>query len=1022
MKRFNLSEIALKHQQFMFFLIILAFVMGALSYCQLGRAEDPSYTVRSMVVAVAWPGATAKQVEEQVTDKLEKKLQETPGIDYINSYSRPGMATIFVNLGDDVRKEDIKPTWTKVRDMVQDVWGTLPQGVRGPYFNDDYGDTYGSIYALTGDGFSYAELKDSADKIRQTVLTVPDVGKVEIIGDQPEQIYVDVNNGKLASLGIDPRLIIDTLGKQNAMDPAGRVETPSDNVYLRVSGIFENLNNIRNTGIRANNRLFRLADIADVYRGYIEPPQPKMYFNGKPCLGIAVSMRDGGDILALGENLQKTFAGIRSELPVGMEIHQVSDQPKVVQESIGEFVETLLLAVVIVLAVNFLSLGRRAGIVVALSIPLVLCVVFIAMKLMSINLHKISLGALIIALGLLVDDAIIAVEMMELKLEEGLDKYSAASYAYTATSFPMLIGTLITIAGFMPVGFSKGGAAEYVAAIFSVVTIALLTSWIVSVTVIPLLGFHILKARQAGGDDKQEHSRQPTRFETKFREILAWSLDRRWLVIGTTLAVFVGSLFMYRFVVKEFFPPSTRPELIVDLTLPEGSSFQATDREVRRLTSLIQDSPGIISIASYVGESAPRFVLVFDTNLGADNFGQLIILTKDTKARNSLREKIAGEIAPQFDGVRVRTRVLSNGPPAAYPVMFRVSGADNDKVRELAEKVREYLRADPAITDVVLDWYEKNKVMHLDIDQDKARALGIDSDTLAVSLQASLSGLPVTEFRERDKTIGIVVRTGWQDRSNLAQIGNLNVHVGNGRYVPLSQIARISYRGENGLIWRRGLKPTITVQADVVKGVTGNDVTARLDKKLDGIRRTLPLGYAITAAGGSEDSAKSQRNLLAVIPAMLVVIMLLLMWQLQHIGKMFLVLLTAPLGIIGVNLFLVLLRQPMGFVAQLGVIALAGMIMRNSVILLDQIEKHLAAGQTPYRAIIDSTILRFRPIMLTAAAAILGMIPLVTSTFWGPMAVAIMGGLLVATVLTLIFLPAVYAACFRVKPGQPDGR
>ncbi len=1011
MKRFNLSEIALHHQQFMFFLMILVFLAGVVSYIQLGRAEDPSYTVRSMVVSAAWPGATAKQVEEQVTDKLEKKLQETPGVDYIKSYSRPGKATIFVNLNDDVRVADIKPTWVKVRNLVKDMQDTLPQGVVGPYFNDDYGDTFGSIYALTGNGFSYAELKDEADKIRQTILTIPDVGKVEILGNQPEKIYIDANNGKLASLSIDPRLIINNLVSQNAMQPAGRVETGTDNVYLRVSGIFENLDNVKNTGIRANNRLFRLADIAQVYRGYSDPPQPKMYFNGNPCIGIAVSMRDGGDILGLGNSLQSSVGILRSRLPQGMEFHQVSDQPKVVKASIGEFVETLLLAIIIVLAVNFLSLGRRAGTVVALSIPLVLCATFVVMKIMDINLHKTSLGALIIALGLLVDDAIIAVEMMEVKLEEGWDKLAAASHAYNVTSLPMLIGTLITIAGFMPVGFSKGIAAEYVAAIFSVVTVTLIISWIVSVTVVPLLGVHFLKSRPAGS-----HERPQSRHAAKARQVLVWVLHRRWLVIGTTLAVFVCSLFANRFVVQEFFPPSTRPELIVDITLPEGSSFQSTDREVQRFTTLIADEPGLINISSYVGVSAPRFVLVFDTNLGADNFGQLVILTKDAEARNALRDTISTDIAPQFDSARIRSRVLSVGPPAAFPVMFRVSGASHDQVRGIAELVRDHLRGDRAITEVVLDWYEKNKVMRLDVDQDKARILGIDSETLAVSLQTSLSGLAVTEFREGDKTISIVVRTGWLDRNNLAQIGDLNIHVGNGRYVPLDQIARIRYEAENGLIWRRGLQPTIAVQADVIPGVTGNDVTARIDKELAAIRQSLPPGYTVTAAGGSEDSAKSQRNLLAVIPAMIVVIMVLLMWQLQHMGKMFIVLLTAPLGIIGVNLFLILLHRPMGFVALLGVIALAGMIMRNSVILLDQIEKHRQAGQPAYDAIIDSTILRFRPIMLTAAAAILGMIPLMTSSFWGPMAVAIMGGLLVATVLTLIFVPAVYAAAFRVKP------
>ena len=1021
MQHFNLSEWALKHRQLMYFFMALCFVAGILSYLRLGRAEDPSYTVREMVVSVAWPGATAKQMEEQVVDKIEKKLQETPGLDSIRSKSQPGVATIYVKVDDYVAINQIKPTWLKVRNMVGDIRSTLPADIQGPFFNDTFGDTFGSIYVLTSDDFSMAELKDEADRLRLQLLTVPDVSKVDIIGAQQEKIYIEIENSKLAALQLDPALIVQTLSRQNAMTPAGRMETDSDNVYLRVSGMFQSVEQIQSLGIRANGRTFRLGDIARVHRGYSEPPDAKMYFNGKPAVGLAVSMRDGGNILSLGENLNKELLRIRAEMPAGMEISSVADQPQVVKESISEFMKTLLEAVVIVLVVSFFSLGRRAGLVVVFSIPLVLCCVFIAMKGTGIDLHKTSLGALIIALGLLVDDAIIAIEMMQLKLEQGFDKERAASYAYTVTAVPMLTGTLITAAGFMPVGFSAGSTSEYTGAIFWVVAMALVVSWIVAVTVIPLLGHRILKVTpHAGAAEAGEHEVPDTRFNRAFRRILEFCLRRRWLVIGTTLAAFVACIAMNSLVKEEFFPQSVRPELIVELTLPEGASLAQTDETLQKFQALLDGDERIVNIAGYLKKPTPRFVLVVDAPPGGDNFAQAIILTTGAEARISLEQHIREVVAPQLPQALVHSRVLSTGPPASYPVMLRVSGEKVGKVREIAAQVAAELRGYPGVTTVAYDWFEQGKSVQIAVDQDKARVLGADSQALAASLQTALSGYSITDYRERDKTIPLMLRNEGIDKNDLAALKALQIHIGQGRYVPLEQIARISYGAEDASIWRRTLRPTITVQAEVAKGVTGNDVTSGVYERLASLRQQLPPGYSIAIGGNAEDSAKSMEQLVEIYPAMIVVILILLMLQLQNISKMLLVLFTAPLGLIGVTLFLVVLQKPMGYVAQLGVIALAGMIMRNSVILIDQIDQHLAKGEAPWHAIINSALLRFRPIMLTAAAAILAMIPLSGSAFWGPMAVAIMGGLFVATVLTLLFLPALYAAWYKVESKENE--
>ena len=1012
MKRVNLTEWALNHKQLVYFFVILTFIAGIYSYRQLGRMEDPDFVIRQMIVSVAWPGASARQVEEQVTDKIEKKLQDTPGIDYLKSYSQPGKAVIYVTLKDSVNEKDVRPTWLEVRNMVNDIKSTLPQGVIGPSFNDRFDDVFGCIYALTSDGYSYEEMREKAEQIRRTLLGVKSVKKVDLIGVQPERIYIEMESSKLAQLGIDPNVIISAVKTQNTMNPSGMVETSSDNVYLRVSGIVDDLTALRNLPIRVNERTFRLGDVAKVERSYIEPMEPKMYVNGQPAIGLAVSMEKGGNILTLGESLDKTVQRLQKELPLGLELNQVLYQPEIVKSSIGEFVKSLWEAIVIVLVVSFLSLGVRSGIVVALCIPLVIAGIFVGMQIMGIDLHKVSLGALIIALGLLVDDAIIAVEMMTVKLEQGWNRFDAACYAYTATAFPMLTGTLITCAGFIPIGFSKGSASEFTSSIFTVVTIALLLSWFVSVLVTPLLGYKLIKPKHMAEENKDVYD---SKFYRLFRRALNWCLEHRKLVLSITAACFIGSIGLLNFVKQEFFPPSVRTEIIVELTLPEGSSITATEQEAQKFAQSIAGDSDIASYSYYVGQGAPRFVLTSDPRLPASNYAQFVIVAKDLQARAALENKINKLFAEQFENVRGHVKLIQTGPPSPYPVMLRVSGYDHETVRAIAQQVSDVMVNDPKLSHVNWDWNEKNKVMHLSIDQDKARALGVDSQNLALSLQMQLSGATVAEFYEGDKTVNIVYRLDSQNRKDLSAVKSLPVHIGSGKFVPLEQIAVISYDAEEGLIWRRDLKPTITIQAEVLPGITGNDATKQVYGELKSLRDNLPAGYSIDIGGSLEKSKSSMEFLLQPVPVMIVLIVILLMFQLQKMSLMVLTLLTAPLGIIGVSLSMLLTLRPMGFVAELGILALSGMIIRNSVILIDQIEQHIKAGEAPWEAIINSAVLRFRPIMLTAAAAILGMVPLIPSTFWGPMAVAIAGGLLGATILTLLVLPTMYAVAFKVK-------
>lgn len=1007
--KLNLTELSLKNKSLVYYFIFIVFLAGIFSYQRLGRMEDPDFVIRQMVVSVAWPGANARQMEEQVTDKIEKKLQDTPGLEYLKSYSLPGQSVIYVTLREDFKEAEIRPTWLEVRNLVGDMARDLPEGVVGPFFNDRFDDVYGSIYALTADGFSYEEMRVEAEKIRRLLLDVKDVKKVELIGEQPEKIYVEMENSKLSQLGITPNAIAAVLQNQNGMHPAGMVETASDNVYLRFSGRFDSIEAIRELAVHVNGKIFRLGDIATVKRGYVEPSEPKMFFNGEAAIGIAVSMEKGGNILELGEALSARVKEMKAELPLGLELQQVSNQPEVVKESIRDFVQTLMEAIVIVLGVSFLSLGVRTGMVVAFCIPLVIAGVFLVMDLSGIDLHKVSLGALIISLGLLVDDAIIAVEMMAVKLEQGYDRFKAACYAYTATALPMLTGTLITCAGFIPVGFSKGSAAEFTSSLFPVIAIALLLSWIVSVMVAPLLGYHLIRVRIQGKEPYQN------RFYTGFRNLLIWCLRHRKLVIGATAVSFCGSVFLLQFVKQEFFPPSIRPEIIVEMTLPEGSSLKATQAEAKRFADLLDKAQGIENYSYYVGEGAPRFVLTTEPMLPATNYAQFIVVAEDLEARQALVNQFHQMFAGAFANVRGNIKLIQTGPPAAYPVMLRVSGYSHEKVRAIAEEIAGRMALYPKLHQINFDWNEKSKIMHLDLDQQKMRSLGIDGKTVGLTLQAQISGATIAEYYERDKTVDIVFRMENAARTNLSKLSELPIYLANGSSVPLEQIAKIQYDAEEGKIWRRDLKPTITIRANITEGITGNDATAEVMEMLSDLQQNLPLGYSIQVDGALESSQKAMQFMLQPIPAMIVTIITLLMLQLRRASLVFLTLMTAPLGIIGVSLSMLVSGQSMGFVAELGVLALSGMIIRNSVILIDQIEKHINAGENLWNAVIDSAVLRFRPIMLTAAAAILGMVPLMRSSFWGPMAVAIAGGLFCATILTLLVLPTMYVMWFRIK-------
>ncbi|ABM38258.1 efflux RND transporter permease subunit [Polaromonas naphthalenivorans] len=1044
-EKFNLSRWALEHPALTRYLLLVLMVLGFASYFQLGQDEDPPFTFRAMVVRTYWPGATAQQVAEQVTDKLERTLQEAPYADRIRSYSKPGESQIIFQIKDSSRASEVPNVWYSVRKKIGDMRGTLPAGVQGPFFNDDFGDVYGVIYALESDGFSYAELKTFADDVRQQLLRVPDVSKVELFGVQDEKVFIEVSQKRLATLGLDLNQVLAQLGQQNAIESAGAVQTPLDVVQVRVAGQFEAVEQLRAMPIRGSSgQQFLLGDIAEIKRGYVDPPVVKVHHQGKEVIALGVAMTKGGDIIKLGKSLEALSAHVDRSLPAGVRLVHMQDQPKAVAGSVNEFVGVLIEAVLIVLAVSFISLGlhkrpfkgpgqlplwkryyidMRPGLVVGITIPLVLSLTFLAMWYLNIGLHKISLGSLIIALGLLVDDAIIAVEMMVRKMEEGYDKVRAATFAYEITAMPMLTGTLITAAGFLPIGLARSVTGEYTYAIFAVTVVALVLSWIVSVYFVPYLGTLLLKVPphvlqvQAGEDNPHEMFDSP--FYNTFRRTVNWCVEHRWLTIGATVLIFALGIVGMGRVQQQFFPDSSRPEIMVDIWFPEGTSFAANEATAKRVEQRLMREEGVASVSTWLGSGVPRFYLPLDQVFPQTNVSQMIVLPRDLKIRESLRIKLPALLATEFPEVRGRVKLLPNGPPVPYPVQFRVVGIDPLVLRERADEVKAVMRENASLRGVNDNWNESVKVMRLDVDQSKARALGVTSQSIAQASRTMLSGSTVGQFREGDKLIDIVLRQPLDERSAITDIGNAYLPTASGQSIPLMQIAKPVFAWEPGVMWRENRDYAITVQGDIAEGLQGATVTAQLLPALKALEAKWHgsgmAGYRIEVAGAVEESSKGSASIAAGIPIMLFLTFTLLMLQLHSFSRAMLVFITGPLGIAGVAGALILLGRPFGFVALLGVIALMGMIQRNSVILIDQIEQDRASGVPAWDAIVESAVRRLRPIVLTAAAAVLAMIPLSRSVFWGPMAVAIMGGLIVATVLTLLALPAMYAAWFRVK-------
>ncbi len=1044
---FNLSEWGLTHRSLVLYFLIVSTLIGIFSYTRLGQSEDPPFTFKVMVVRAEWPGASAREMEQQVTDKIEKKLQEIAQADVIRSYSKPGETMVFFLVKDSTRSRDIPDIWYQVRKKIGDIAHTFPTGVRGPYFNDEFGDTYGNLFALVGEGVGHAELKRHAEAIRSELLRVKDVAKVSFFAEQPQRVFIELSNTKLATFGLRLDDIVGALAKQNAETGAGFFETAEDRIWLRPSGQFEDLDAIRATVIRAGGRSFRLGDVAEVRRGYADPPAERLRYMGQEALGIGVSMRAGGDIVALGRQLDQAVDKIVSQLPAGIRLERVADQPRAVTRAVDEFVKVLAEAVIIVMAVSLLSLGLRTGIVVLVIIPVVLAITFMFMHLLDIGLHKISLGALIIALGLLVDDAIIAVEMMASKMEQGWGRVRAASYAWTSTAMPMLSGTLVTAAGFLPVALAASSVGEFTRSIFQVTVTALLVSWIAAVLFVPYLGYHLLPdfSKRAGQpsalarlvgrvwpalgrrlaerdihahEQHDEFAIYHTPFYRRLRALVNACVEFRWTVIVLTVAIFAASLFVFaRFVPQQFFPDSTRPELLVDLRLAEGVSHQATEVAVKRLEAFLDDQDGIDNFVAWVGSGSPRFYLPLDQQLPQTNFAQFVILTNGLAEREALRAKLIRLFEDEpwpLRGIVVR---LENGPPVGFPVQYRVSGPDFDALRRQAHAVAAAMRGNAHLSNVHLDWEEPSKVVRLAIDQDKARLLGVSTQDISSLLATSLQGMTVTQFREGTETIAVVLRGAESERTHLSLLADLALPVAGGRSVPLAQVVRVEHDFETGVIWRRNRIPTVTVRASLYDGTQPAVVVGQLAAEMARIRADLPLGYRLEVGGAVEESAKGSGSVGAGMPVFILTVLTVLMLQLKSFSRTIMVVLTAPLGMIGVTAFLLAFGKPFGFVALLGTIALSGMIMRNSVILVDQIRQDVEAGRTQWEAIVESAVRRFRPIMLTAAAAILAMVPLSRSTFFGPMAVAIMGGLTVATVLTILFLPALYAAWYRVKPG-----
>ncbi len=1042
--RFNLSEWALNNQVLVLYLMIMLTIAGALAYSKLGQSEDPPFTFKVMLVRSTWPGASAVEVEQQLTDKLEKKLQEVPNLYYTSSYSRPGESMIFVVVKDDTFSDKIPDTWYQVRKKVGDIRHTLPQQLESLTFNDEFSDVYGSMYALTGDGFDNFALKKQAENIRAELLKAPDVAKVEFFGERKQKIFLEISNAKLSTLGISTTALINILQMQNAIVRGGTYDAAQERIRIDVSGRYNTLEDLREIRLRANNQDFRLGDVALVYRGYEDPPRDTVRYEGNETLLLGVSMRTGGDVIALGHNLDAKIAQIQQQLPVGLSLNTVTSQPKLVASSVNDFVKSLIEALVIVLGVSLLSLGLRTGVVVAVTIPVVLAATFWGMNMLDIGLHKISLGALILALGLLVDDAIIAVEMMSSKMEQGWDRAKAASFAYTSTAMPMLTGTLVTVAGFLPIATAVSSTGEYTRSIFQVTTIALLISWFAAVIFVPYLGFHLLPdyahkpkpnrlmvwlrgklgLKDSNATDSHHHDIYNTAFYSAFRKLVNACVRYRKTVIVLTLAMFVLSVIGFGKVQQQFFPDSTRLDIVVDLRLAEGASYQATNAEVKKLEAWLHnwrkthpttETSGIDNFVAYIGSGSPRYYLPTDIKLPHRGFAQFVILNKDLATREALRTDLIALFETDFPSLRASVTRLENGPPVGFPVLFRVDGNDIPKIREIAHKIEAIMLANPHLTNVQLGWEEPSKVMKVSIDQSKARLLGVNSVDIANMLNGAMSELYITEFREGNERIDLVARGAEVERTKLSRLPNLMINTQNGTSVPLSQIATISSEFEEGVIWRRNRVPSLQVRANLRGNMQAPVVSGQIEAQLTEIKANLPLGITIETGGAVEEAAKGAASVAKGAPLFLVVVLTLLILQLRSFSRVFLVLLTAPLGLIGVTIALLVFDKPFGFVAMLGTIALSGMIMRNSVILVDQIDQDIASGLAPWQAIVESTIRRFRPIVLTAAAAILAMIPLTRSVFFGPMAVAIMGGLAVATVLTVLLLPSLYALWYRIK-------
>lgn len=1020
MKKFNLADWALRHKSIIYYFIAVLLTFGIFSFTHMGRMEDPDFTMRTMVVGVSWPGASPQQMSDQVTDKLEEKLRDLPGVDYTKSFTDGSKSVIYINLKEDLPSNKIRPAWEEARNMINDEWKSLPSGVQGPSINDRFDDVYGTIYALSGDEFSYEEKRQQAENLKRQLLSVPNVKKITLIGVQEKSLDVTINKDKLASYQVSTQQLLTALKQQSAMVPAGMVNTDTNNVYLRINGVFDSVDAVKNMPIRINNQTIRLGDIADVTMTYKDPSSPQFYYEGKPAIGIAISMDAGANNIEFGKAIDTKLKELKTTIPAGLSLGQVSNQPHIVKESIGDFSQSLFEAIAIVLLVSFASLGIRTGIVVALTIPVVVSTTFVLMYENGIYLHKVSLGALILALGLLVDDAIIVVEMMSVKLEEGFNHWRAATFAYESTAFPMLSGTLITCAGFLPLALAEGMVAEFTKSLSIVVFMALILSWIASVLVSPVLGYKIIENKAEKPESewtRRDHimHRLKTVFYARFESLLHWALGHHKAVLLLTLGAFILSLLSFPLIKQEFFPSSTRNEIIVSMQFPQSSSIDYTQNQAKSLDALLKDNEHIDHFTTYVGEGSPRFVLTLEPELPRANFMQTIIVTKSLEDRDALFKDLQDQLNDQYPSALINMQFVQIGPPSKYPVMLRVSGPDASEVKTIANDVKAKMQEDKDLHNIAFDWPDTEPVDQIHIDPDKARMLGINSYAVSLHLQSLLSGTKSGEYYEGNQTIPVTFRLSGNENHNLAALSSLPIQTGNGSYVPLSQIATISMSQEEGIIWHRNMMPTISIHANVGPGVLGNAKTKEIYNKLAEYRQDLPTGYTIDLDGSAEKSVTAVQKLLMPMPIMLFAIMTILMFQLKRIALMFMALFTAPLGLIGVVLALNITRTPLGFMAILGIIALSGMIIRNSIILLDQIEIHRAEGQSAREAIINSATLRFRPIMLTAIAAILGMIPLMGSVFWSPLAIAFSGGLLVATILTLIVLPVMYATWYKVK-------